>query len=315
MRTLILGAGALGGYFGARLLAAGRDVTFLVRPGTAKQLAERGLQVLSPFGDVYIDRPPTVQADDLRQPFDIILLSCKAYDLDNALAAIAPAVGPQTAILPMLNGMAHMGVLEQRFGSERVLGGTCFISAVRDPDGTIRHLNQRDGLFFGDRFSGSSSATMPRLEAIAQTLTGAGFNGQLRPVILQDMWEKWSFIATLAGITCLMRGTIGDIVAADASLPPRLYAECVAIAAAEGYPPAQAFIDIQNGLMTRPGSSFTASMLRDIEMNAPIEAHQIVGDLLDRGRQHRLELPLLEIAYAHLRCYEERRVREAKGAS
>jgi len=306
MRTLILGAGALGGYFGARLLAAGRDVTFLVRPGTAKQLAENGLQLFSPHGDAYIDRPPTIQAPDIRQPFDLILLSCKSYDLDNAIASIAPAVGRETAILPMLNGMAHMGVLEQRFGYERVLGGTCFISAVREADGTIRHLNERDGLYFGDRFAAST----PRLESIAQTLTGAGFNGQLRPVILQDMWEKWSFIATLAGITCLMRAMIGDVVAADPTLALRMYAECVSIAAAEGYPPSQTFIDIQNGLISKPGSSFHASMLRDIEAGAPIEAHQIVGDLLDRGRSHNLDLPLLEIAYAHLRCYEERRKRD-----
>jgi len=308
MRTLVLGAGALGGYFGGRLLAAGRDVTLLVRPGTAKLLADNGLQILSPFGDAFVDRPTMVLPEDIRQPFDLILLSCKSYDLENAMAAIAPAVGRETAILPMLNGMAHMAILEQRFGSERVLGGTCFISATRDPDGTIRHLNERDGLYFGDRFAATSS----RLEAIAAALGGAGFDARLRPNILQDMWEKWSYLAALAGTTCLMRGTIADVVAADATLPVRLYAECLAIADAEGYPPSPAFVDYQTRILTDANSTLHGSMLRDIEARGAIEAHQIVGDLLDRGRRHSLATPLLEIVYAHLQTYERRRAREAK---
>ena len=310
MRILILGAGALGGYFGARLLAAGRDVTLLVRPGTAKLLVENGLQVLSPLGDVYVDRPTIVQAQDIRQPFDLILLSCKSYDLDDAMASIAPAVGRETSILPLLNGLAHLGILEQRFGSERVLGGTSRISATRDADGTIRHLNDYADIYFGARFSATSS----RLEAIAAALGGAGFNARLRPNILQDMWEKWSYLAALAGATCLMRGTIGDVVTVDASLPIRIYAECRTIAAAEGYPPAQSFIDSQTKLLSDPASALHASMLRDMEAKAPIEAHQIIGDLLDRGLRHSLATPLLETVYAHLRVYEERRAREGAKA-
>jgi len=307
MRTLILGAGALGGYFGGMLLAAGRDVTFLVRPRTAQQLAEHGLRVLSAHrGDVFIPHPPTVLADGLDEHFDLILLSCKAYDMDDAMTSIAPAVGPDTAILPMLNGIAHMAALDQRFGQERVLGGACFISAARESDGSIRHFNNRDELMFGDRFEPSS----PRMQAIAATLGGCNFISALRPAILQDMWEKWSFLATLAGITCLMRANVGDIVAVDATLSARLFAECCAIATSEGYPPGAAFAERQRGILTQPGSQFVASMLRDLENGAPVESHQILGDLLDRGRRHGLATPLLEIADQHVRCYEERRKRE-----
>ena len=306
MRILILGAGALGGYFGARLLAAQRDVTFLVRPRGAQQLAEHGLRIFSAHaGDVFIEHPPTVLAKDLSAPYDLILLSCKAYDLTDAMDAIAPAVGPKTAILPMLNGMAHMAILDQRFGKDHVLGGACFISAVRDADGVIRHLNDRDGFFYGDRFDPAS----PRMTAIAATLADANFTAKLRPVILQDMWNKWTFIATLAGITCLMRASIADIAAAGSeALPLQLFAECVAIASAEGYAPANPFVEVQQTILTR--SNMTASMLRDLEAGAPIEAHQIVGDLLDYGQRHQLQTPLLQIAYAHVRCYEERRQRE-----
>src|SRR6476619_7075840 len=141
MRTLIVGAGATGGYFGGRLLEAGRDVTFLVRPRRAAQLAERGLVITSPVGDVRLPTPPTVQADALREPFDVVLLSCKAYDLDDAIASFAPAVGPETVILPLLNGMRHVDTLETRFGADAVLGGLCMISSTLDDDGTIRHLS------------------------------------------------------------------------------------------------------------------------------------------------------------------------------
>src|SRR6266478_3717831 len=140
MRILVVGAGAIGGYFGARLLEAGRDVTFLVRPRRAAQLA-RGLSVLSRFGNIDLAAPPTLTADSLREPFDLILLSCKAYDLEGAMGSFAPAVGPQTTILPLLNGMRHLELLGTRFGAERVLGGQCLISTVLDPDGRVIHLN------------------------------------------------------------------------------------------------------------------------------------------------------------------------------
>jgi 2-dehydropantoate 2-reductase len=208
----------------------------------------------------------------------------------------------------MLNGMAHMPALDARFGGEKVMGGTCFISSVREADGTIRHLNDREGLFFGHRADPASPA-MQRIEA---ALTNANFDGRLRSVILQDMWDKWGFLATLAGISCLLRATIGDIEAIGAAhVSSALYTECVSIAAAEGYPPAAAFEEKHRGILTRPGSSMTASMLRDLEANAPVESHQILGDLLDRARKHALSTPLLALAHTHVRCYEQRRQREA----
>ena len=305
MRILILGTGATGGYYGARLLAAGRDVTFLVRPRSAQQFAERGLRVLSPYGDLFIEAPPTVLAQDIRDPYDIILLSCKAYDLDAAMDSIAPAVGPETLIIPMLNGMAHMAALDARFGAEHVLGGACFISATRDADGTIRHLNDLAEIVYGDRFV----ATSPRLEAVQAALDNANFKALLRPNIMQRMWDKWGFLATAAGITCLMRATIGDIAAADPTIALRLYAECTSIATAEGFPPSAKVLERECARISQPGSLFTASMLRDLEDGSQVEGQQILGDLLEYGRKHKLATPILEIAFTHVRCYEERRRR------
>jgi 2-dehydropantoate 2-reductase len=307
MRILILGAGAMGGYFGARMLSAGRDVTFLVRPGSAQLLAANGLRVLSPsHGDVTIPHPPTILAGQLHQPYDLILVTAKAYDLDAAIDSIAPAVGPATSILPILNGMAHLPALDQRFGAEKVLAGTSYISATRDADGTIRHLNALETIQFGDRFEPAGE----RVLAVAAALADSNFTAQMRPVILQDLWNKWASIATLAGMTCLMRASIGDIAAVGgATLSLRLYDECVSVASAEGFRPTPEIVAERHRFLVE--STMTASMLRDIESGGRIESHQILGDMLDRARSHGLTTPMLEIAYAHVRCYEQRRQRES----
>jgi 2-dehydropantoate 2-reductase len=308
MRILVVGAGSIGGYFGGRLLEAGRDVTFLVRSRRANELARTGLAIRSPVGDVNLPAPPTVAAERLSEPFDLVLLSCKAYDLAGAINAFAPAVGPDTAILPLLNGMRHLDLLEARFGAEHVLGGQCLISAALDPEGRILHLNETHMLSFGER-DGSRSQ---RAEAIAAELSGARFEARLSQRILPEMWEKWVFIATGAGITCLLRASIGDIVAAGAAdLATSLLDECAAIAARQGFAPSDAAMQRSRAMFTAPGSALTASMLRDIERVAPIEAEHVVGDLLGRGGKETEASSLLRTAYLHLKAYEARRVREA----
>jgi 2-dehydropantoate 2-reductase len=307
MRILVVGAGAIGGYFGGRLKEAGRDVTFLVRPRRAEQLAKTGLVIRSCFGDVNLPTPSTVTADALRQPFDLVLLSCKAYDLEAAAHSLAPAIGADTAILPLLNGMRHLDFLAARFGGGAVLGSVCIISATIDNDGRILHLNDAHRMSFGER-DGSVSA---RTEAIASALSGARFEARLTKTIMQEMWEKWVLIATMAGINCLMRAAVGDIVAAGAAnLTTALLDECCAIAAAQGFAPGESTKQHMRAVLTAPGSTFAASMLRDIERGAPIEADHIIGDLLRRGAAQSRDHPLLRIADAHLKVYEARRARE-----
>ena len=305
MRILVVGAGAVGGYFGGRLLQAGRDVTFLVRPRRAALLAKHGLSIRSPVGDFRRLAPPTITEDALRDPFDLVLLSCKAYDLEGAMESFAKAVGPRTAVLPLLNGMRHLDLLADRFGSDPVLGGLCVISATLDADGGIVHLNDLHSLTFGE-LDGSRS---PRIEEIASTMIGAGFDARLSDAIRQDMWEKWVFIAGAAGITCLMRAAIGDIVAAGASdLSTGLLDECAAIATSEGFPPRRPFLDGIRATLSAAGSLMTASMLRDIEDGKPVESEAILGDLLRRAAKTGGH-SLLRIAYAHVKAYEARRNR------
>src|SRR6201994_1362778 len=209
MRILVVGAGAIGGYFGGRMLQAGRDVTFLVRPKRASELASAGLVIKSPNGDVTLKNPPTVQADSIKGAFDVVLLSCKAYDLEDAIKSFAPAVGPKTAIIPMLNGMNHLETLDDRFGAERVLGGLCAIAVTLNEQREVVQLQPMQSLTFGERDGKMSE----RIRAIAEAFAKGNFGSTASEIIVQEMWEKWVFLATLAACTTLMRAPVGVIIA------------------------------------------------------------------------------------------------------
>lgn len=307
MRILVIGAGATGGYFGGRLLESGQNVTFLVRGKRAAQLAEQGLVIRSSFGDATLPNPKTVQASELREAFDLILLSCKAYHLPQVIEDMAPAVGPQTVILPILNGMRHLDLLDARFGAPRVLGGQCVIAATLDAQGTVRHLNQSHSVTFGER-DGSRSE---RVERILESMSKARFEARLSTTILQDMWDKWVFLASLAGITCLMRAPVGDIMAAQGGEQAtlQLLEDCRRVAEHNAHAPSEAVMARARGVLTEKGSALSASMMRDLEQGGPIEADHIVGDLLARADASASELSMLRTAYAHLKAYEARRSR------
>lgn len=305
MQILILGAGATGGYFGGRLAEAGGDVAFLVRPRRRQQLAASGLVVKSPLGD--IERPVrTLGRDDIAHPFDLVVLSCKAYDLDAAMDAVEPAVGPDSRVLPLLNGLAHMDRLDARFGPDRVLGGLCHLAATLTGEGEIHHLNRLHRLTLGDRGDGKSGSA----SAVSTLLETSPVEVVLSENIAQDMWEKFVFLTSLAASTCLMRAGVGDIMATDAGeeIVLSLLDECEAVAEASGHRSRPGAIRHARDLLTEKGSAFTASMLRDMESRGPIEADHTVGDMLARGRDLGVSAPHLRIAHCHLQAYENRRV-------
>ena len=305
MRVLVVGAGAIGGYFGGRLLQAGRDVTFLVRPKRAAELASAGLVIKSPVGDVTLKNPPTVQADTLDQKFDVVLLSCKAFDLEDAIKSFAPAVGPQTAIIPLLNGMLHLDVLDQKFGRERVLGGLCAIAVTLNEAREVVHLQPMQSLTFGERDGKMSD----RVRAIAEIFASGNFGSVASEQIIQDMWEKWVFLASLAASTSLMRTSVGNILAAPGGRDFLLgmVDEVSAIATAGGHQPRGPFAERTRGMLVTEGSPMTASMFRDIKVGAPVEADHVIGDLIARADAAKVPVPKLRIAYTHLKAYEKQR--------
>ena len=304
MRVLVVGAGAIGGYFGGRMLQAGRDVTFLVRPKRASELASTGLVIKSPNGDVTLRNPPTAQADAINGTFDVVLLSCKAYDLDDAMKSFAPAVGQKTAIIPMLNGMLHLNMLDQSFGRERVLGGLCAIAVTLNEQREVVQLQPMQSLGFGERDGTMSD----RVHAIAKVFSDVGGAGASQH-ILQDMWEKWVFLASIAASTCLMRGPIGAILASPGGREFLLgiLDECTAVAKAAGHEPGGPFFQRIKGFLTAEGSPMTASMFRDIQAGARVEADHVVGDMIARADAAKIPAPKLRTAYTHLKTYEKLR--------
>jgi 2-dehydropantoate 2-reductase len=306
MRVLVVGAGAIGGYFGGRMLQAGRDITFLVRPRRAAELASAGLVIKSPNGDATLKNPPTVQADALREKFDVVLLSCKAYDLMDAIKSFAPAVGPQTAIIPLLNGMLHLDILDKEFGRERVLGGLCAIAVTLNDKREVVQLQPMQSLTFGER----DGKMTERVRAIADIIKSGEFNGTASENVMQDMWEKWVFLCSLAASTSLMRASLGNILAAPGGkdFVLGILDECKSVASAEGYPPRAPFLERTLAMLTAEGSPLTASMFRDIKAGLPVEADHVVGDLIARGDAAKVPVPRLRVAYTHLKAYERQRV-------
>ena len=303
VRTLVVGAGATGGYFGGLLTAAGRDTTFLVRPQRAAQLAERGLRVGTPEGSTLV-APRLVTAGELDGPYDIVLLAVKSYHLAQALTDVAPAVGAETIVIPTLNGMRHLDTLLTTFGPERAWGGVCLIHADLNPDGDVLRMTGLQRLGFGPVVCDPHD---PRPAAVADALSGAGFDAFAAPTIVQDMWEKWVFLASLGAATTLMRAPVGEINRAPGGTEfgARIAAEAMAIAAAAGHQPRPGAVKVlRDGLATT--EPMTSSMYRDMTRGLPVEVDAILGDFVAEAAKHHVPAPTISAAYTNLAIYAAR---------
>jgi len=305
VKILVLGAGAIGGYAGGRLQQRGADVTFLVRPARREALQRDGLVIKSTKGDV-TQKVQTVLKGSEGGPYDIVLLTCKAYDLDSAIEAIAPAVGADTTIVPLLNGMRHLDVLDAKFGKDKVVGGLARVGVAMSPEGTILHTSPFAAISFGERDGRKPRASLKELDA---AIRKSGVDGGLHANIVQDLWDKWIMLCSLAATNCLMRGSSGDILEADEgrAIVMETVDECRKTAAAAGCDPGEKGMQTIRGFLTVKGSRFTASMLHDLEKGAMVEADQIVGDMIARAKKAGISTPNLRIAYAHLQVYLARR--------
>jgi 2-dehydropantoate 2-reductase len=310
MRILVLGAGAIGGYFGGRLAAAGADVTFLVRPKRRAQLAQDGLRIVSPLGDLTIP-VKTVSSEELssresRVPTpDVVLLTCKAYDLPSAMDSIAPAIAGDCGIVPMLNGMAHLEQLGKRFGARHVMGGTCSISVALDAKGVIRHATPFQRISFGE-LGGNET---PRARGLADACAKTSLEWELANDVMQNMWEKISFLSVLAATNCLFRANIGQIMRSPGG-PEALQRALAAnfeIAKREGHAPRPAAMEFAQKTLINPTSTLRGSMLHDLESGAPVEADHIIGWMLAKAREHGVDDTVLSFAYTSLKAYEDRR--------
>jgi 2-dehydropantoate 2-reductase len=303
MRALIVGAGSVGGYFGGRLAAAGRDVSFLVRPRRAGELS--GGLIIASRGEETVIPGKLLVAGEAGGEFALILLAVKAYQLEVAIEDVAAYVSERSAILPVLNGMRHMDALRARFGTDRVLGGVARIATTLDERGRILDQANFHDLSYGE-WSGEVST---RIRAIDQLMKGAGFDARLSTNIEREMWEKWAMLASLGAITCAMDGDIGQVAraAGGSDFVQALLAEVLTTIGAAWRPLSDSFKSQTLSLLTERRSTLTSSMYRDMKAGQRIEADQIIGDLVSRAAAHGVATPLLSAALLRLEVYEQGR--------
>ena len=312
MKILILGAGAIGGYVGGRLHQHGADVTFLVRPARQQAMQRDGLVIKSTKGDI-VQKVKTVLKAGEGGPYDVVLLTPKAYDLDSAIEAIAPAVSANTTVVPLLNGMRHLDVLDSRFGKDKVVGGLARVGVAMSAEGHILHTSPFAAISFGERDGKAPRKSLVELDA---AIKKAGIDGGLHQKIVQDLWDKWIMLCTLAAMTTLLRGTVGDILesAEGEAVVLETVEECRKVAAAAGCDPGEKGMANVRGYLTQKGSMFAASMLHDLEKGGMVEADHVVGDMIARAKKAGIATPNLRIAHAALQTYLARRARNGLGS-
>jgi 2-dehydropantoate 2-reductase len=284
VKVLFVGAGAVGGYFGGRLAQAGSDITFLVR------------------GEVTRIPVTTVTAGRLHEAYDVAVIAVKAFALDPALDDLGAAVGPDTVLVPFLNGVRHVDVLRARFGDQRTFGGVCYVATELKSDGTVVQLNGVQSLSYGP----VSGHIDDRARAVREALSGGGFPSELSATVMHDMWEKWIFLAGIGAATTLMRADLGQVNRACGG--PRFTAglveELVAVATASGFPPREQALGRVRATMSDDRAPTTSSMYRDLVAGHRIEADQIIGDLVRRAELLDVEVPLLQLVRTSLAIYD-----------
>ncbi|WP_200815826.1 ketopantoate reductase family protein [Nocardiopsis sp. JB363] len=305
MRILVVGAGAVGGYFGARLVKAGRDVDFLVRPARAERLRDQGLVLRTLEGETESVPVRAVTAGELTPEYDVVLLAVKSYGLEEAVADLAGAVGPRTVVVPFLNGMRHLDVLTARFGEDRVYGGVSMVMARLGEAGEIVEVGKMGELIYGPL----GPSPVVELDRVHKALDGAGFTARAAEDIRQQMWDKWVFLASLGAATCLMRAPIGRVNRAPggSEFSAGMFAEAMAVATASGFPPSERIRTFADKAIGDTERDTSTSMHWDLTHGNPVEGDHIVGDLVGRGRESGVPTPLLSLAHTHLSVYSATR--------
>lgn len=304
MKILIVGAGAIGGYFGGRLLEKGENVTFLVREKRKARLEKTGLKIESIYGNAVLI-PRLITADEQGETFDLVLISTKSYHLKQAIKDIKPFVNEDTMILPLLNGIAHVDLMIDAFGEDAVIGGLCFIETTLDEHGTINQKSPLHQLIYGER----SGELTPRIQKLQAVFNGANADFEYSENINQDMWQKYLFITALSGITSLMESPIGPIMALEygRNTVASLLGELTSVMNKINAPIKETIATELFQKISGMGYDMKSSMQRDMEKSLPLEADHLQGFLLNHAKEHNVPVPVLETVYTKLKLYEDSR--------
>ena len=304
MRFAVLGSGAVGGYFGARLARAGQDVTFIARGAHRDAIRERGLEIRSAALGGFVAQAPA-ESDTARVgPVDVVVVAVKAYDNDTAYPMIAPLLGPDTVVLTLQNGVDNVDQLAGLVGPERVLGGTTYVATALEAPGMIVQTGVHRSIIFGEVF-GARGLT-PRVQAIAGVMAPADIQVRAVPDARTPLWDKFVYLVPFSGFTGAARLPIGFLWQ-HPQIRDMYYAaarEVAAIAAAEGVTlSADRFETLQQYMDTIPAST-RSSLLIDLEQGKRIEVEALQGAAMRRAAKHGVTVPIVSTLYAVLKAWE-----------
>ncbi|MGQ9369786.1 2-dehydropantoate 2-reductase [Azospirillum sp. ST 5-10] len=303
MRIAVMGSGGVGGYFGARLAAAGADVTFLARGRHLAAIRHQGLRVVSDAGDLHLERPAASDDPATVGPVDVVLFCVKLWDTEAAAAQCRPLLKPGTAVITLQNGVTGTDALAAALGREHVVGGVAHVAATIAAPGTIRHTGTLARMTFGE-LDGRRSERLEAFHALAER---AGFDAILSDHILRTIWEKFAFLAPLSGLTALTRQPVGVIrsVAPTRALFFDAVAEVAAVAAAHGVPLGADLVDRVAALVDGLVPGMRSSMLNDLERGARLELPWLSGAVVRLGAGHGVPTPVHRVVAAALAPYAD----------
>ena len=296
MKILILGAGAVGGFFGAHLIKSGANVSFLVREKRKDKLKKSGINIFSINGEFKVN-PKLLDKNVSGQHFDVIILTNKSYDLIEAIREIKPYVNT-TAIIPLLNGMAHYDILDKEFGKEKIFGGTAYISTVINDDGSIQQITSRASIKFGPRTPKNIYIAKDFYEICKETEFDCDFSDNIE----LDLWRKYVLIGATATSTVLFQKPLGEINSTTygKSLIKKIHEQCRNIVLSKGYDIGIEAQDYNLKLITDKGSLLKASMLRDFESGKQTECEHILGYLIELAKKNKVQCDLIKAAHTRI---------------
>ena len=296
MKILILGAGAIGGFFGAHLMKSGANITFLVREKRKNELKKSGINIFSINGELKVN-PKLLDKNLSGQHFDVIILTNKSYDLIESIREIKPYVN-KTVIIPLLNGMAHYEILDKEFGKEKIFGGTAYISTAMNNYGSIQQITSRASIKFGPRTQKNINIANEFYEICKETEFECDFSDHIE----LDLWRKYVLIGATAASTVLFQKPLGEISATTygKSLIIEIHEECKKIVLSKGYDIGIEATNYNLKLITDKGSLLKASMLRDFESGKKTECEHILGYLIELAERNNLQCDLIKAAHTRI---------------
>jgi 2-dehydropantoate 2-reductase len=304
MRFAILGSGAVGGYYGAKLARAGHDVTFVARGAHLAAIRERGLEIRSPLVESFTVRAPAGEDTSTIGPVDVVVVAVKAYDNPGALPLIAPLLGPGTVVLTLQNGVDSVDEVAACTGEGPVLGGTTYIATALSAPGVIEQTGTHRRIVFGEVF-GDLPRLSPRVAAVHAALAGADIQAEAVGDGRVPIWEKFIFLAALAGFTGASRLPIGPLWA-DAHVRAMFLDACREVerlAAAEGVQVAPGVIDRITGYAAGIPGSMRSSLLIDLAQGKRIEVEALQGSVVRRAARAGVPAPIMSTLYAVLKPF------------